>query len=463
MEDKILAGLIPPRLDSREAIIEAKKNLLATMQKNLTFKEQSSKLIYQILVAYFKSTQSFPDTDIFTDILQDNQVEPDLLGKTTIKFDMLSREEIPTDKFMFYLDRMTENQKRSEFETVMVDALNTLKQGDDIKNNTTALAKAKSMIVPHLFDSAMISENTPHGDITTERDELMAEYEEAKRTGGVVDGLSTGFTLIDQALEAMVPGQLIVLAGASGEGKSWMATNIAWHVCVALKKNVVVITAETIRSQYRRRVITRHSNLPKFGYPLEFSKIKNGQLSEEEEEVFQMVVDDFTSGEYGSLEISQVSNGTTLSDIRIYLEQLSLYKRPDLVILDYLTLLKPTNKKSSQREEAVELFKEAKQLAVTFNNGTGIPVLTLHQISMQAREKVKFAPGKFYSLASLADSSEAGKSADSCFALLRTEEMESEHEIGVGILKTRDSFSEDKLFKVFENFNYGFIGNLEES
>ena len=175
-----------------------------------------------------------------------------------------------------------------------------------------------------------------------------------------------------------------------------------------------------------------------------------------------MIIEDFTSGQYGHLEISQVSNGTTLGDIRMYLEKLQLTMNIDVVILDYLSLLKPTDRKSGQREEAVELFKEAKQMAVTFNKGRGVPIIALHQISFQAREKAKFAPGKCYTLASLADSSEAGKSADIAIALIRTTEMEEEHELGVQILKVRDSCADERLFKLFENYQTAYIGNLEE-
>lgn len=463
MENKVLAGMIPYSLIDRDVVLQAKRNLLNVMRRNLSFTSDSNKLIFNVIASYFKATQNFPDTDIFTDILKDNQLDEERMTKAIIQFDSLSREQLPQEKVEFYIDRMASNQKQTDFKDVLVEALDTLGSGDDLSTNTTALDKAKALIVPKLFDSAMISENTPHGDITKEKDELLADYEEAKRTGGVVDGLKTGIRMIDAAIEGMVKGQLIVIGGASGEGKSWLAANIGWYNTVVAKKNVVVITAETLRSQYRRRVITRHSNLPKFGAPLEFNKIKTGKLSEEEEEVYQMVVDDFTSGQYGSLEISQVSNGTTLGDIRIYLEQLSLYFKIDLVILDYLTLLKPTNRRSSQREEAVELLKEAKQLAVTFNKGEGIPLVTLHQISTQAREKAKWAPGKCYTLGSLADSSEAGKSADIAFALLRTEEMEQEHELGVQILKTRDSAADDKMFKCFENYQYAYLGDLEES
>ena len=132
--------------------------------------------------------------------------------------------------------------------------------------------------------------------------------------------------------------------------------------------------------------------------------------------------------------------------------------------MDYLTLFKPTRRtgNQNQREDAVSLFKEAKNLAITFNNGQGIPVLTLHQISTQARDIVKFEPGKYFTLSSLADSSEAGKSADVAMALLRTEEMQEAHELGFGILKSRDSFSPDRLFKLFENFQTAYVGDLEE-
>ena len=441
------------------------------MSKKLAFQDESNRLIYNTILAYFKVTQNFLDADMFVAVLDDNKVDPELRAKAAIKFNLLLNEKgnpaarVPysQDSFKFNLDRLVRSVQKNDFSDILVKALDTLNTKDDLEANQTALDKAKEMIIPKLFESSMIAEDTPHGDITQEYDEIIAEYELAKQNRGVVNGILTGYAKIDQAIDAMQPGQLIVLAGASGEGKSWMATNIAINAAVGQKKNVVILTAETLRAQYRRRLYVCHSNNPKFGYPIEEDKAKNGTFSEEEEEQFRMVIKDLTSGEYGKIEVSQISNGTTISDIGIYLEKLNLAMPIDLVIIDYLTLFKPTDRTNANNIEAtMKLFKEAKNLAITFNNGQGLPVLTLHQISNQAKAIVKFEPGKFYSLASLADTSEAGKSADVAMALLRTEEMEEAHELGFGILKTRDSYAPDRLFKLFENFQTAYVGDLEE-
>jgi replicative DNA helicase len=472
MEDIVLEGLIPLNLNDREEVWQTKANILSCMAKRLVFHDESNKLIYNVIVSYFKSTQNFLDANMFTSVLQDNQVDPELLAKASIKFNLLLNEKGNTaarvpfsqDAFKFNLNRLARATNKAEFSDTLVEALNMLSQKDDLEGNQTSLDKAKELIIPKLFDSAMIAEDVPHGDVTNEREEILTEYEEAKANQGVVNGILTGYSKIDAAIDAIQPGQLIVLAGASGEGKSWMAANIAVNVAMGQKKNVVIITAETLRQQYRRRLYVCHSNNPKFGYPIEFEKAKNGSFTEEEEEQFRMVVKDFTSGEYGKIEVSQISNGTTISDITVYLEKINLSMPIDLVILDYLTLFRPSRRSGNQnqREDAVALFKEAKNLAITFNNGQGIPVLTLHQISNQARDIVKFEPGKYFTLSSLADSSEAGKSADVAMALLRTEEMQEAHELGFGILKSRDSYAPDRLFKLFENFQTAYVGDLEE-
>lgn len=462
MIQKLLSGVIPKVLDDREMVLSSKKNLLSLMSKQVSFKEDYANVILKTVIAYFKMTGGFLDTDQFKDILVDNGVAPELVSKSVLKYDLAQTQEIPEGKFNFYLDRYVENRDKQDMEDTLIKALTVLKGTDDIDKGKTALSKTKDLLIPKLFDSAMISEEVPHGDITTERDELLIEYEEAEKTGGVVDGIYTGLDLIDKAFEAIVKGDLVVMAGASGEGKSWLASNVAWHASVVQKKNVVIVTAETLRQQYRRRIITRHSNLPKFGQPLELTKIKNGKLSEEEKEIYKMVIHDFTSGDYGMCEISQVANGTTMGDIQIYLEKLALSKEIHLLIIDYLTLLRPSSSNKTQREDAVALFKEAKNLAVTFNKGTGLPVIALHQISSDAREKAKFLPGKCYSLRSLADSSEAGKSADKALALFRDEDLEQDHELGMQILKTRDSCADDKMFKLFESYSTAFIGNLQE-
>jgi replicative DNA helicase len=192
-----------------------------------------------------------------------------------------------------------------------------------------------------------------------------------------------------------------------------------------------------------------------------YNEIKNGTLSPELKEKFIEVCKDFDSNsEYGAINIAQLPRGATIEDLNNQLEQIKLSMDIDLVVIDYLSLLKPTN--GQGREGTAELFKDCKGLAVTFDKGRGVPVLTAHQVPNEAKKKCKPTPEKFYRLEDcLADTSEAGKSADIIMCYFRNDKLEAEHEIYAGILKCRDAELPDH-FRLYENFASSLIASLSE-
>ena len=77
----------------------------------------------------------------------------------------------------------------------------------------------------------------------------------------------------------------------------------------------------------------------------------------------------------------------------------------DLVIIDYLALLRPENRHRDLRESLVEILQEAGQLATTYNGGLGVPVLVPWQIRRDARDEASKRGG--YILPDLSETAEA--------------------------------------------------------
>ena len=465
--------MIPFTLTDRQIVSDARKNYLDYLQNPVAFLDETNDFVFKVINQYYAAFETFPDRDTFSQTLTDNQIEPEKKARAVLRFNECQKQTVTPDKFAFYHTRALTQQEKQNLSTALEESLVLLHGPAEIETedgeSITSVAAAKEKIIPALFSdssdsSRFINGDMPDGDITTEAEDILREYEEAKLTGGVVNGIKTGIRKIDKYV-TMVPGDVTVIGGATGEGKSWFAVQVAHNAAMVQNKNVVVVTAETVRNQYRRRLLVRHSNDPKFAAPLQMGKVKKGQLSAEEEEIFHDVIKDFTSGEHGSIDVMQVSTGTTLQDIRFRLERKQLTKPVDIVIIDYLTLLASKRRRGSAREEFVEIFKDAKQLAVTFNRGKGLCVVALAQVSLQARNAAKWEPGKFYTLSALADTSEASKSADNVIFLFRDENMIASHEIGLSIAKCRDGElpqGNEGMFVCFESFAHGLIADLED-
>lgn len=198
---------------------------------------------------------------------------------------------------------------------------------------------------------------------------------------------------------------------------SQLCVNMAWNAAIKQKKNVYYGTSETARSDIINRFVARHSKLAKFNFAegLNHSKIRRGELTPDEEKILHDVLDDLKGGEYGAIEIQQLERGSTLNN----LEHRMLAKHHefgiDIAFCDYLNLLAPTTRRTTQREEASDLIKDAKTLATSFG-GSGVPFVTPWQVSRAAWEKAQAQQG--YDLSALAEASEAEKSADLVLTLM---------------------------------------------
>lgn len=84
-------------------------------------------------------------------------------------------------------------------------------------------------------------------ELETTREVLRRMMEKAARRhelAGELDGLSTGYTDLDDILKGLKGGQLIVLAGRPKMGKTTLAMNIAEHIATIQKKRIAVHSLE---------------------------------------------------------------------------------------------------------------------------------------------------------------------------------------------------------------------------
>lgn len=193
----------------------------------------------------------------------------------------------------------------------------------------------------------------------------------------------------------------------------------SWSAAVEQGKNVVFFSTETVREQIRRKIIARHSRLEKFGLPqgLNTRDLKNGTLSPEEEEIYQKVVEDFTTNPaYGRIYIVQVPRSASITSLDHQLRRLQNIFHIDFVVMDYLALLTPERSRTSTREELANILKEAKKVATSFDNGRGVPFLSPWQVSRAARDDAERIGS--YTSRALSETAEATNSADMIVSLL---------------------------------------------
>ena len=430
------------------AIIPERRDLLEDAVRQLTsehFIDRTQAEMFKWLVRYSEVTSGAVLPRHYLDDVLKGQVRPgqDLLFLEM--YDLLAERTVADSDFIWSIRQLRELASERATGVALTEAMQILQSGltiggVDLKGPEDARAQLQAQFQE--IERGLLLQEAPEGDVRQEHTEILADYADRKNAllSGTSQGILFGVSELDHFVGGMQPGELVMVAGSSSSGKSSFAVQAAWHASIEQGKNVVFLTTETLRPQIRRKLISRHSKLPQFELSegINNRDLKMGTLSVELEEKLKQVVSDLTDNpSYGRLYVAQVPRSATLSSMEQRLYRIQRQFNIDLVVMDYLALLTPERGRSSTHEELALILKNAKLLAVTFDNSRGVPFLSPWQINRSGQEAAERL-GQ-YSMRALADTSEAVNSADLIITIVPPEDNSNRYaDLGMQILKNRD-------------------------
>ena len=179
--------------------------------------------------------------------------------------------------------------------------------------------------------------------------------------------VKTGYPSIDEKLGSLLGGDLLILAGAPGMGKTCMMLNLLIRAAKN-GKHVLLFSLEMKLPQLQNRIISPSVNISS-------DKIRKFNMSDDEVYKYS----EFAESDYfKNLNIVVCDDfNMTMNKIRLTVFQIN----PDLVIIDYLGLIK--GEKSNQYESISEISRQLKVLAGDCNK----PLIVLHQLSRANTER----------------------------------------------------------------------------
>lgn len=252
-------------------------------------------------------------------------------------------------------------REQTNYRTVsqMVDAFKTkLESGDDVNSTCMDYCNKISNVV------AGVKEDTTPA-IGSSFDDVMADLLVAKDRG--IIGLSTGYKSLDAFIGGFQKGKLYILGGRPSMGKSALAMNIAEEV--SKDNNVLFVSLEMSRKEYAQRLMLQGSGIYS-------NDINQGNIPEEKIGYLQSKRDYLNSLNL----FVETKSGCTVNDIELSIIRLKATRGScDLVVVDYLQLLRPTSKNRSRENEVSEMSRNLKSLAIKYN----VPLLVLSQLSRQ--------------------------------------------------------------------------------
>ncbi|UZP02311.1 replicative DNA helicase [Clostridium botulinum] len=230
--------------------------------------------------------------------------------------------------------------------------------------------------------------------------------EERYKTGGKLKGISTGFKELDELSSGLKEKDFIIVAARPSMGKTAFALNIGQ--AASKQGSVAIFSLEMSRDQLMDRLLSAKCMI-------QFTKLTNGILNEKE-------FLDISNGanNLGTRKLFIDDESSLLSDIKAKCRKLKLQQGLNVVIIDYLQLIRVNIKTNSREQEVSHISRELKALAKEL----GITVIALSQLSRAPEQRADHRP----MLSDLRESGSIEQDADIIHFLYRDEYYNKESE-----------------------------------
>ena len=217
-------------------------------------------------------------------------------------------------------------------------------------------------------------------------------------------GLPTGFKDLDRILGGLQPADMIVIAARPSMGKTALAMNIVEHVALEMRKPTAVFSLEMSAEQLTQRILSSRAKV-------ESSRLRNGFLTERDIQELTRVSSLISDAPL----LIDDTPGLTIMELRAIARRLKTKHEIELVVIDYLQLLRsPTKKASDNRQiEITEISGGIKGLAKELK----IPIIVVAQLNRQPEQREGGKPR----LSDLRESGSIEQDADVVGLLVRPE------------------------------------------
>ena len=238
---------------------------------------------------------------------------------------------------------------------------------------------------------------------------------------GIV-GVPTGLTDLDSRLGGLHKQDLVIIAGRPAMGKTALATNIAFNAAQniekkGIKSTVAFFSLEMSSERLSTRIISEQSRIRSHD-------IRTGKVSEKE---FDQFIEATRNIQNLPLYIDETP-AITISAVRNRARRIKRLFGLDLVVVDYIQLMRTGNPKVEGRvQEISEITQGLKALAKELN----VPVLALSQLSRAVEQRDDKKP----QLSDLRESGSIEQDADVVMFVFRQAYYEEKKEPKLGSIE----------------------------
>ncbi|MCK5012502.1 MAG: replicative DNA helicase [Candidatus Omnitrophica bacterium] len=253
-----------------------------------------------------------------------------------------------------------------------------------------------------IFEVADLKQNRKTSHIKDLVKESIEKLDRLYQRKEHITGIATEFTKFDNMTSGLQASDLIIVAGRPSMGKSALAVSIAQKVGIEQKQGVAIFSLEMSKEQLVQRMlcsqarVDAHKVRSGFLAPSDWPKLTAaaGKLSES-----KILIDD--------------TPAISALELRAKARRLKANNQVDLIVLDYLQLMRGSTKADSRQQEISEISRSLKALARELK----VPIIALSQLSRAVESRQDHRP----QLSDLRESGAIEQDADLVVLLMREE------------------------------------------
>ncbi len=272
-----------------------------------------------------------------------------------------------------------------------------------------------------------------------------------------VTGLGTGYVDLDNMTAGLHNNELVIIAARPSVGKTAFALNVVRHVILEDRQPVFFVSLEMSRLELAERLLCCQGRV-------DSHRLRKGTLDSNEIQKLMAAGDTLRGNAHAGFVKLFIDDSPAQSMLRISANARRLKLRHDirLVVIDYLQLIEPENRRDPRQEQVAQISRRLKFLAKELQ----LPVIALAQVNRASEDRQDHKPR----LSDLRESGSIEQDADTVMLLHRPGKFDGTQEdnvLEIIIGKQRNGPTGEitlaylKQYMRYENFaadsNYGGI------
>ena len=245
--------------------------------------------------------------------------------------------------------------------------------GFDAGQRTDDILDTAERRIFSIADSRRSLEISHIAQMLTETWELMESRAQSRQ---IVHGVPTNYSRLDAVTQGLQPGELIILAARPSVGKTSFALNIARNAAVLAERRVVIFSLEMSKQALVQRLICSEAKVDAY-------LISTGQA---DAHAFERIAGAMDRLSQANIWIDDTP-ALPISELRARARRMRAQQKVDLVVVDYLQLMRG-GRQDSRVQEVSEISSGLKTIAKELH----VPVLALSQLSRESERRENRKP-----------------------------------------------------------------------